>query len=145
MTTRLQRTALALVPVGLAAGALALSSGGGAAAVLADVPAASAAPTVSEVPAAPAVPAAAPAPVAADPDPGLASMSSPYVPGVWHVPASVLLAIGPDGPSYVGPEGSVFNGPTDEVDARVDAWWEARLAEGLTPVEADRLLARLNR
>lgn len=136
MTTRLQRTALALVPVGLAAGALALAPGGGAAAVLADAPAVSAPPAVH---------AATAAPEAADPDPGLASMSSPYVPGVWHVPASVLLAIGPDGPSYVGPEGSVFNGPTDEVDARVGAWWEARLAEGLTPVEADRLLARLNR
>ena len=136
MTTRLQRTALALVPVGLVAGALALSSGGGAAAVLADAPAA---------PAVLPVHAAAPATEAADPDPGLASTSSPYVPGVWHVPASVLLAIGPDGPTYVGPEGSVFNGPTDEVDARVDAWWEARLAEGLTPVEADRLLARVNR
>lgn len=80
-----------------------------------------------------------------DHDRGLASMSSPYVPGVWHVPSDVLLMLGPDGPVFAGPRGSLFNGPADRVGERVDAWWERQLAAGLTPEQADRKLARLNR
>lgn len=77
--------------------------------------------------------------------PGLASVSAPYVPGVWHVPADVMLLLAPDGPRYAGPRGSLFNGPVDRVERRVDAWWEERLAAGLTPEQADRQLARLGR
>lgn len=78
-------------------------------------------------------------------DDGIASMWSPYIPDVWHVPSDVLLTIGPDGPRFVGPQGSLFNGAPDVVERRVDAWWERRLAAGLTPEEADLALARLNR
>lgn len=76
---------------------------------------------------------------------GLASMSSPYIPGVPHVPSDVLLMLGPDGSAddarFVGPEGSLFNGPADEVEARVDVWWAEKMAAGLTPEQADALLA----
>lgn len=78
-------------------------------------------------------------------DEGLASMSSPYIPGVWHVPSDVLLALDPEGGHFIGPRGSMFNGPFDVVGDRVDAWWERQLAAGLTPEQADRKLARLNR
>ncbi|GAA1517654.1 hypothetical protein GCM10009788_22240 [Nocardioides humi] len=74
-----------------------------------------------------------------------ASMSSPYIPGVPHVPSDVLLVMGEggslDGSRFVGPEGSLFNGPVDEVEDRVDAWWAEQMAAGLTPEEADALLA----
>lgn len=77
---------------------------------------------------------------------GRASMSSPYIPGVPHVPAHVALTISPDGETrYIGPEGSIFNGPTARVDARVDAWWAAQMAAGVTPEEADEKLIRLTR
>jgi hypothetical protein len=78
---------------------------------------------------------------------GVASMSSPYVPNVPHVPSTTLLVLGPDGSldgaRYVGPRGSVFNGPVGEVETRVDAWWAERMASGMTPEKADELLAGL--
>jgi hypothetical protein len=75
---------------------------------------------------------------------GLASMSSPYIPGVPHVPASVGLAISPGGVThYIGPEGSIFNGPAAKVEARVDAWWEEQMAAGVTPEEADEKLVEM--
>ena len=75
---------------------------------------------------------------------GLPSMSSPFIPGVPHVPSDVMLAVSPGGDArYLGPEGSIFNGPADEVDARVDAWWAEQMAAGVTPEEADRMLADL--
>jgi hypothetical protein len=77
--------------------------------------------------------------------PGLASMSSPFEPGVPHVPADTILVIAEDGPRWLGREGSFFNGPADEVAARVDAWWAEQMAAGVTPEEADRKLARMGR
>lgn len=77
---------------------------------------------------------------------GLASMSSQYIPGVPHVPADVALTIGPGGETrYIGPKGSIFNGPTAQVDARVDAWWAEQMAAGVTPEEADAKLTQLTR
>jgi hypothetical protein len=56
---------------------------------------------------------------------GVASTSSPYIAGVPHVPADVLLVMGPDGSDegarFVGPDGSLFNGPVDEVEALLAA------------------------
>ena len=73
---------------------------------------------------------------------GLASMYSPYIPGVPHVPADVILALSPKGGAfYFGPVGSLFNGPADEVDIRVDAWWAEQMAAGVTPKQADEMLA----
>src|SRR6478736_3911043 len=81
----------------------------------------------------------------AEPEAGVASMSSPFVPNVPHVPADVVLALGPGGTSegarFIGPAGSLFNGPVDEVERRVDAWWAEQMAAGTTPADADRLLA----
>ena len=75
---------------------------------------------------------------------GQVSMSSPFVAGKPHVPASVQLVIGPGGEAaYVGPGGSIFNGPAAEVDARVDEWWAAQMAAGVSPEDADELLAHL--
>lgn len=75
------------------------------------------------------------------------SMSSPYVPNVPHVPSSTLLVLGPggslEGAEYVSPRGSLFNGRVDEVATRVDSWWAEKMAEGVTPVKADALLAGL--
>jgi hypothetical protein len=77
---------------------------------------------------------------------GIASMHSPYIPGVPHVPADVFLAIDPEGgATFVGPQGSLFNGPADQVEERVDAWWAEQMAAGLTPEEADEKLAHLGR
>jgi hypothetical protein len=78
---------------------------------------------------------------------GVASMSSPYIPGVPHVPSDVFLTIDPDGgeATFIGPKGSLFNGPADQVESRVDAWWAEQLAAGLTPEEADEKLAQLGR
>lgn len=79
------------------------------------------------------------------PGEGVASMAAPYIPGVPHVPAGTLLALSPDGPRYVGREGSLFNGPADQVEQRVERWWAAQLAAGVSPEEADRRLADLAR
>lgn len=77
---------------------------------------------------------------------GTASMSSPFIPGVPHVPADVLLLIGPEGEAhYRGPDGSIFNGPADEVDAAVDAWWAEQMASGVTPEQADEKLKHLQK
>jgi hypothetical protein len=84
--------------------------------------------------------------VAAEDRGGLATMSSPVIPGVPHVPSNVLLTISPDGRfAYVGPEGSMYNGPADEVAARVDAWWAEQMAAGVSPGQANKLLAKLSR
>jgi hypothetical protein len=73
---------------------------------------------------------------------GLASTSSPFIPGVWHVPSNVLLGVDATGEAvYLAPEGSIFDGPFDEVNDRVDAWWADQLASGLTTETADKLLA----
>lgn len=81
------------------------------------------------------------------PEGGLASMSSPYIPNVPHVPSTTLLALGPDGSldgaRYVSPRGSLFNGRVDAVEARVEAWWAGQMAAGTTPEKADELLADL--
>ena len=78
---------------------------------------------------------------------GLASMSSPYVPDVMHLPATVGLALGPGGDlkgaRYLAPKGSVFDGPVTEVDARAQALWDEYVAAGATPEQADRMLAEL--
>lgn len=78
---------------------------------------------------------------------GLASMSSPYVPDVMHLPATVGLALGPGGDlkgaRYLAPKGSVFDGPVKEVDARAQALWDEYVAAGATPEQADRMLAEL--
>jgi hypothetical protein len=154
--------AVALAAAGLAGG-IAVTAGGGASAEVTRPDATStvrgADAATREVDDAP--PAAAPASPSGRPGdetgprrtsrsgPGAASMSSPYVPGVAHVPADVLLVLGPggseDGARYVGPEGSLFNGPVDEVGARIDAWWAEQMAAGVTPEKADELLARPHR
>lgn len=81
------------------------------------------------------------------PEGGLASTSSRYIPDVPHVPSSTLLVLGPggslDGARYVSPRGSLFNGPVDAVQTRVDAWWAEQMAAGTTPEQADELLADL--
>lgn len=140
----------------LAAGLAATCLAGGVVALA--LPGASASPSEDPAPApapasGPAEPAKEPAkapakehePDAPAPDAGVARMSSPYIPGVPHVPADVALVLGPggsaDGARFVGPEGSLFNGPVAEVEARVDAWWAEQMAAGLTPEEADALLA----
>ena len=83
----------------------------------------------------------------ADLERGAASMSSPYIPDVPHVPADVTLVLGPDGSAdgarFVGPGGSVFNGPVDQVGQRVHAWWAQQMAAGTTSGAADQLLTRL--
>jgi hypothetical protein len=82
-----------------------------------------------------------------EPEVGVASTSSPFVPNVPHVPADVILALGPDGTSdgarFIAPAGSMFNGPVDEVEQRVDGWWAEQMAAGTTPADADQLLASL--
>lgn len=78
---------------------------------------------------------------------GLAAMSSPYLPGVMHLPAAVGLALGPggslEGARYLAREGSIFDGPVAEVDARAQAFWDEQVAAGATPEQADRRLAGL--
>lgn len=126
MTRRSHRFTAAIAATCLAGGVAAVVSGGASAQTPQPAP-------KSQTP---------PAVVDTDDPQGRASMSSPYIPGVPHVPADVLLALGPDGKaSYVGPEGSMYNGPVDEVDARVDAWWAKQMAAGVAPETADEILA----
>lgn len=76
----------------------------------------------------------------------IASMSSPFIAGVPHVPSTAALSIAPNGSAfYHGPGGSVFNGPADEVDAAVDAWWAEQMAAGVSPEQADEKLESLQK
>ncbi|WP_205470866.1 hypothetical protein [Nocardioides sp. SYSU D00038] len=131
------RIATGIAATCLVAGSVAVVATGGASALVAeDGPAPQPRLAAAEAP--------ADAPADEAPE-GIASASAPYIPGVWHVPADVLLTVGPGESRYVGPQGSLFNGPVDAVNRRVDAWWAEQLAAGLTPEEADRKLARLGR
>lgn len=77
-------------------------------------------------------------------EPGLASIRSPFIPGVAHIPAGVALTVSPDGQArYMGPGGSMFDGTADQVEAHLKAWWADQMAAGITPDEADQMLIEL--